>query len=120
MNEKKKLSPGWVALIVLASLAVAFAIVFPIIYCTVLKVDLKIEASQVGDSQSILVKWDSSKPVDKVSISVYHGNDLVKKEVLSSFVDTYAGQRKIDAFYGKLTVKVKIEKGIYATTKKQM
>lgn len=118
MNEKKKLSQGWVALIVLASLAVAFAIIFPIIYCTVLKVDLKIEASQVGDSQSILVKWDSSKPVDKVSISVYHGNDLVKKEVLSNFADTYAGQRKIDAFYGKLTVKVKIEKGIYATTEK--
>lgn len=117
MNEKKKLSRGWIMLIVLASFAVAFAIVFPIIYCTVLEVDLKIEASQIDDSQSILVKWDCSKPVDCVTISVYHGNDLVKKEVLSNFADTYAGKRQIDAFYGKMTVKVKIDKGIYSTTK---
>lgn len=92
-------------------------VVFLIVYFCALKVDLKVSASQVEQSQNITVKWDTSKPIENVMVSVYHGNDLVSVKYCSKYNEVVAGQTEVEGFYGKMTVKVKIQRGIYSSTK---
>lgn len=79
---------------------------------------LSIQASQVQDSQKILVNWETSKTVDSVTISVYHNGDFLKSETLSQYTGAMDGVREIDAMYGNVTVKVKVKRGNATTTKK--
>lgn len=107
----------WIPLVVLAGLVIAFAIIFPSIYCTVLSVNLKMTAAQVEETQKIHVEWDTSEPVDKVDIKVFHDGKLVSEEVTTDAESIMAGETDVDGFYGRMTVKVTIKKGIYSTTR---
>lgn len=118
MQGNFKLSKkAWISIIVVAALIVAFVIIFPTVYCTALSVDLKIGATQLDESQNLNVTWDTSKTVDKVSVAVYHGKELVSENTMTKFEDVNAGQKTVEAYYGRMTVKVKIKKGIYTTSK---
>lgn len=108
-NLPKKI---WVPTLVVCAIILAFVIIFPIVYCVALKVDLKINASQVGQTQQINVEWDTSKPVDKITISVYHGGDLVSQKTTTKYYDIAKGNANVDAYYGKMTVEVEIKKNI--------
>lgn len=112
-NLPKKI---WVPTLVVCAVILAFVIIFPIVYCVALKVDLKINASQVEQTQQINVEWDTSKPVDKITISVYHGGDLVSQKTTTKYYDIAKGNANVDAYYGKMTVEVEIKKGIYKTS----
>lgn len=119
MKENKKLPKSvWLPLTIVGSLLIVGLIVFVLVYTIALKVDLKISANQVEQTQSIVVNWDTSKPVDEVVITVKHGNDLVRKSTLTQYDEIVKGQMTIPVYYGKLTVKVDIKKGIYKTSKK--
>ncbi len=109
---------AWISIIVVCALIVAGLITFAIVYHTALRVDLKAKAAQQGESQTIDVTWDTSKPVDKVTVSVYHGNNLVNEVTMTKFEDVNAGQKAIEAYYGKMSVKVEVKKGIYTTSEK--
>ena len=113
---KKQIIPMAIVL----GLIVAFVIVFPTVYCVALKVDLKVNAVQVEDTQQIKVTWDTSEEIDELTLSLYHGNDLISKEILTNSVAANAGEKTVDAFYGKITVKLEIKKGIYTTTEKRV
>jgi hypothetical protein len=120
-KQKKKIAfPkwAWICIGVVCALAVVIAIVMPIVYCTVLNVDLEVKAEQVDEDQAIKVSWETSKTIDELTISLYHNGSLVSKTTTTSFADMYAGEKTIDAFYGKMTVRVDIRKGIYTTSEK--
>ena len=82
------------------------------------KVDFEMNATQIDETQNIKVTWDTSDYIDQMTISLYHGKDLVREELLTDPVAVNAGERTVEAFYGKLTVKVEIKKGNYKTSKK--
>ncbi len=107
----------WIPLVVFLACILAFAIIFPIIYCTVLKVDLNIAATQIEDSQKFKLEWDTSKPIDKMTIKVYHNSDLIRMEETTQLLELISGEKEIDGIYGKLTIKVEAKKGIYLAKK---
>lgn len=116
--EKKKLSKKvWIPLLVVGIVIALFTIIFPIIYCCVIDVDLKIEAVQVEDTQKIDVFWNTDKSIDRITITVLHNGDVVNEISTAHVSDLVKGHKEIDAYYGKMTVKVKVSKGIYSTTK---
>ena len=108
----------WIPLTVVGGLVVLFAIIFPIIWCCVINVDLKASAEQIDESQQIRVQWDTSELVDSVTITVKHNGDLVSKEIITDFVTINSGEAVVDAYYGKMNIEVKIQKGIYTTSEK--
>ena len=112
---KKQIIPMAIVL----GLIVAFVIVFPSVYCVALKVDLKMSAVQVDDTQNIKVTWDTSENIDQMTLSLYHGKDLISEETLTDPTAVNAGEKTVEAFYGKITVKMKIKKGIYTTSQKK-
>ena len=107
----------WIPILVVVSILLIAAIIYPIIYFNVLYVDLKISATQVGESAQIDVDWDTSKDVDKVSISVYHGKNLISQTTTENVADLVAGHKVVEGVYGKTKVEVKIQRGVYSTTK---
>lgn len=115
---KKMSKKVWVPLIVLGALVVTFVVIFPIIWCCVVNVDLKISATQIEESQKMIVKWETTKPIDKITITVKHGNDLVSEQTFTDIEFINKEQFEVDAFYGKMTVIVKIHKGGYFTSEK--
>lgn len=118
-RQKRKIKKSvWLPLTIVGSVLFVGLIVFVLVYTIALKVDLKISANQVEQTQTIVVKWNTSKPVDEVIITVKHGNDLVKKEYITKYNEIAQGQVEIPVHYGKLTVKVEVKKGIYKTSKK--
>ena len=116
IKEKIMSKKIWIPLVVLGALVVIFAIVFPIIYCCVINVDLKASATQVDDTTNINVQWDTSEPVDRVTIEVKHKGDLVNQQVITDVGDILKGNSNIEAYYGNMDVSVTIKKGIYTTT----
>lgn len=92
MEKNKKLPKSvWLPLTIVGSLLIVGLIVFVLVYTIALRVDLKISANQVEQTQSIVVKWDTSKPVDEVVITVKHGNDLVRKTTLTQYDEIVQG-----------------------------
>ncbi len=117
-NQKPKLPKKvWLPITIIGCLLLVGIIVFILVYTIALKVDLKTSAEQIEKSQSITVKWDTSKPVDEVVITVKHGNDLVEKKYITKYNEIAQGEAQLPVYYGKLTVKVEIKKGIYTTSK---
>ncbi len=114
LNKKQ-----WIPLVVLGALICAFVIVFPILWCCVYKVNAKITATQDGDSNQIMVGWDTDKLVDSVEISVYHGKELVSRETLANSSQLLVGHKKVDAIYGKCKVVVKAHRGIFTATEEK-
>ena len=78
---------------------------------TVDEIDFEMSAEQVGETQNIRVAWDTSEYIDQMTISLYHGQDLVRQELLTDPVAVNAGERTVEAFYGKITVKMEIKRG---------
>lgn len=113
-NFNKKL---WTPIIIAISILFVTAIVLVSLTFTIWKVDLKMEASQIEDSQNIKVEWDVSKAVNKVEISVAHNGKGVSTIILENANDILKGNYTLPAFYGKQTVSVKVKKGLYSTTK---
>lgn len=116
-NQKIKLPKKvWLPIAIIGSLLLAGIITFILVYTIALKVDIKASVAQIEKSQAITVKWDTSKPVDEVIITVKHGNDLVEKEYITKYNEIALGETNIPIYYGKLTVEVEIKKGIYTTS----
>lgn len=112
--NKKVLVP----LVGLGALILAFVIVFPILWCCVWNVELKASASQIEESQKILVKWETNKNIDSVSVVVKHGKDFVSEKTAYDLETILNGQMEVDAMYGRITVIVKVKKGAHSTTEK--
>ena len=106
-----------VALAIVLCLILAVSIIL-LTACGSYRVELKLNASQVGETQNIKVTWDTSNYVDQITLSLYHGKDLVSKEVITNPVEANAGEKTLEAFYGKITVKLEIKKGSYKTSQK--
>ena len=87
--------------------------------CDTNKVDLKLGATQIGETQNLKVTWETSEYIDQMTISLYHGKDLVRQELLTDPVAVNAGERTVEAFYGKITVKMEIKKDRYTTSKEK-
>lgn len=119
MEKQKRNIPKavWLPLTIIGSVLLAGLIVFVLVYTIAFKVDLKASAEQIGQTQSIIVKWDTSKPVDEITITVKHGNDLITKKYITKYNEIAQGQIEIPVYYGKLTVNVSAKKGIYKNTK---
>lgn len=115
----KKLSKKvWVPLVAVCAAIVAFVIIFPILYCCVLNVKLKATATQIDESQKLLVSWDTDKAIDSVTVRVTHGDDLISETTCHDLETILNSQMEVEAMYGKLSVVVKIKKGIYTTSEK--
>lgn len=82
------------------------------------RVDFEMSATQIDETQNIYVTWDTSDYIDQITISLYHGKELIRQELLTDPVEVNAGERTLEAFYGKITVQVEIRKGPYRTSKK--
>lgn len=113
-NLSKKV---WIPLCVILACIVVGVVIFVSLYFTVLKVNLKINATQVGEEQKVLVEWDTSKVVDKVSITVSHNGDKVFSVSIYDNSQILKGEYEVPCYYGRQTVKVSINKGVYSTSK---
>lgn len=108
----------WIPTIVVGSaILLFFAVIFPILWCVVWKIDLKVTAAQVGDKQEIAVNWEASKHVDSVEITVTHGDDVVSRQIITNQQAIEVGGGTVYAYYGRQKVTVKVKSGIYNTSK---
>lgn len=109
----------WIPIIVISAVLLATAIVLVSLTFTIWKVNLKMQASQVEDTQNIRVEWAVSKAVKEVEINVSHDGDKVTTIVLKNTNDILKGSYDVSAFYGKQKVSVTVKKGLFKTTKTQ-
>ena len=108
----------WIPVIVVVSVFVIALIISIILWNTAWKIDLKIEANQIAQDQKIEVKWDTSKPINKISIAVKHNGSLVSEKTITDKTELYKGSSEVYAYYGKQKVEVTIyDSGIYKTTR---
>lgn len=119
MEKKKiKISPKiWIPLVAVGAVLLILAIVLPSVYFGAYKTDVKVNVSQLGDSQTISLDWESGKKLDKLSVAVYHGDDLVSKKDLSK-PEELSGEIKADVFYGKMRVEISAKRGMYTFNEK--
>ena len=73
--------------------------------------EFNLNVSQVGQTQKIEVEWNSERHWDRVTLQVYHGKDLVSEKTISSQSEINQGKAELDAFYGKMKVTIKAQKG---------
>ena len=115
MTLSKKI---WIPVIAVVSVFVIALIISIILWNTAWKIDLKIEANQIAQDQKIEVKWDTSKPINKISILVKHNGSLVSEKTITDKTELYKGSSEVYAYYGKQKVEVTIyDSGIYKTTR---
>ena len=67
-----------------------------------------ITISQQPNEQIIQVGWDNTCVLDKVEISVMHGNEVVSLKTITTSAELLRGKTDIGAYYGKQNVKVTI------------
>lgn len=67
-----------------------------------------ITISQQPNEQIIHVGWDNTCVLDKVEISVMHGNEVVSLKTITTSAELLRGKTDIGAYYGKQNVKVTI------------
>lgn len=72
---------------------------------------------QIDDSQTINVSWDTSKPIDRIEITVKHNGELYTQITKDDTYTLAKGDLDIDVFYGRLDVEVKGYKGMFNSAK---
>ena len=106
--------------ITLASVGSAFVVAATtllILFFTFWKVDVKVSASQVDDSQKIKVVWDISKDVDEVEILVSHKGREINSTKLYNQNAITKGTYVVDGFYGNMDVTVIAKRGLRENVK---
>lgn len=98
---------------------IAFITLFVLIFLslTIWKRSLSITASQVDNTQQIILNWEVSGDIDSLEIQVSHHEDLVYYRKIKNKNEIKKGTAIVDAFYGKQTVKVKINNKFFSTSK---
>ncbi len=71
---------------------------------------------QVDDAQTINVSWETSKPIDRIEITVKHNGVLYTQITKGDAYTLAKGSLELDVFYGKLDVEVKGYKGLLNTS----
>lgn len=117
MNSKTK--KILIPFICIASALLLTAVIFIILWYAVWKIDVKVVAQQIGDTQELKVSFETSKRVNKVIVDVTHNGDLVSSQTITNKAIIEQGYVNIYAYYGKHEVKVTVyDDGIYNTCKK--
>lgn len=98
---------------------IAFITLFVLIFLslTIWKRSLSISASQVDNTQQIILNWEVSGDIDSLEIQVSHQDDLVYYRKIKNKKEIQKGTATVDAFYGKQTVKIKINNKFFSTSK---
>jgi len=91
--------------------------VWVILFCTLWKVDVKVSASQVDDSQKVKVSWEVSKDVKEVEIVVSHKGREISSTTLYDQKDVLKGSHVVDAFYGNIDIRVNAIRGLRGNSK---
>ena len=118
----RSLTEKQIAVAIFLCLIVAVASIFLLTACDENKadeIDFEMSAEQIGETQNIKVTWNTAEYIDQMTISLYHGEDLVRQELLTDPVTVNAGERTVEAFYGKITVKMEIKSGDSTASKER-
>lgn len=114
MENMLKTRPKLMIGIYVAILAVIIGvIIFITFHFTVYKFDLTVNVSQIGEEQNVLVKWDTTKPIDYVNIKVKHNGVISYQTTIRNSSDIVKGQYVVPAFYGKQNVIISSMRGSY-------
>ena len=105
-----------IVLYVVLGIAAVIGLTIIILTSTVWKTGLNVEASQIGDSQNVIVNWETSKPVDSVTIQVEHGHTVVYSTTLYNPNDILKGSHTVPVYYGRQQVSVIVKKALFRKT----
>lgn len=117
MKKSKKII--WIPIVSVLAILLILGIILFVNYYKSSKTTLDVSLKQIEQTQDILVEWDTSKPIDKVTITVSHGKDTYYKATFTDTNTIAKGFYTVPSFYGNQKVNVEIKRGIYKTNKSE-
>ena len=108
-------------IIISISIVVGFLLIagLTLLFATIASdsVSLTASATQIEETKQATVNWKTNKNIRKVTINVYHKDNLEKSYTFADATTLLGKEAKITVPYGKTTLKVTVYKGICKKTK---